>query len=147
VGSHPHYSQDAISDITWACFGGHIVNSSIHRCREFLVLDLLQSRCNVLAFHYKTGSKCAASEEPIVAPGESKKPKTENITRRALNRSPIRALPLSPRPSPVSAPFPCLRAPRPRFPRQLSPALLLSSSMDSPGIWEHAGHEYLSLGM
>jgi hypothetical protein len=128
------YSQDAISDITRACFEGHIVTSSIHRCREFLVLNLLQARCNVRAFHYKMGSKRAASEEPIVAPGESKKPKTENITRRALDRPPIRALSLAPRP-------------RPRFPQRLSPALLIPSSMDSSGIWEHAGHEYLSLGM
>jgi hypothetical protein len=126
-------SQDAVSDITRACFGGHIVNSSNHRCREFLVLNLLQARCNVLAFHYKMGSKRAASEEPIVAPEESKKPKTENITRRALGRPPIRALSLS-------------SCPRPRFPRRLSPTLLLPSRMDSSGIWEHAGHEYLSLG-
>jgi hypothetical protein len=106
------YSQDAISDITRACFGGHIINSSIHRCREFLELNLQQARCNVLAFHYKMGSKRAATEEPIVAPGESKKPKTENITRRALGRPPIRALSLS-------------SYPRPRFPQRLSPALLL----------------------
>jgi hypothetical protein len=68
-------------DITRAGFGGHIINSSDHRCRELLVLNLLQARCNVLAFHYKMGSKSTASEEPIVAPGESKKPKTENITQ------------------------------------------------------------------
>jgi hypothetical protein len=87
----------------------------------------------VLAFDYKMGSKRAASEEPIVAPGESKKPKTENITRRALDRPPIRALSLA-------------SCPRTRFPQQLSPALLLPKFMDNSGIWEHAGHEYLSLG-
>jgi hypothetical protein len=88
----------------------------------------------VLAFHYRMGSKRAALEQPIVAPGESKKPKTENIDYAVH----LTAL--------LSAPLPSLRALDLDFPNNYLLHYYFPSSINSSGIWEHAGHEYLSLG-
>jgi hypothetical protein len=46
----------------------------------------------------------------------------------------------------LSAPFPSLRALDLDFPNDYLLRCYLTSSIDSSGIWEHAGDEYLSLG-